>query len=202
MAGFIRRSDQRWNEPMKRLLIPSLLAAALCGVGPASAQLATNSKAPVDLTADTTDTYNDQCLSVWKGNAEALQADARMRTDLLKIYLAKKAKAGGGSSESCGELSRIEAQGSVFYVTADRRVRGDAAVYEASNDTLTVTGDVVAVQDKNVLRGERMVINTKTGEGHMVGAATGRNAANRVRGVFYPKDSNTNAQPAQPAPKR
>jgi len=186
---------------MKRLLIPSLLATALCGVGPASAQLATNSKAPVDLTADTTDVFNDQCLQVWKGNAEALQADARMRTDLLKIYLAKKAK-GGGSSESCGELSRIEAQGSVFYVTTDRRVRGDAAVYEAANDTLTVSGDVVAVQDKNVLRGERMVINTKTGEGHMIGAGTGRNAPNRVRGVFYPKDSNTNAQPAQPAPKR
>jgi lipopolysaccharide export system protein LptA len=186
---------------MKRFQILVLLAGAFGAAGPAAAQLATNSKAPVDLTADTTDVFNDQCLQIWKGNAEALQGDARMRTDLLKIYLAKKPKAGGGSSEACGELARIEAQGSVFYVTTDRRVRGDAAVYEAANDTLTVTGGVVAVQGQNVLRGERMVINTKTGEGHLVGGGSGRNATDRPRGVFYPKDSN-NATPAQPAPKR
>lgn len=185
---------------MMRFLTPALLALALCP-GPAAAQLATNSKAPVDLTGDHNDVFNSQCLSVWTGNVEALQDNARLRTDLMRIFLEKKAKAGGGTSNSCGDLERIEAQGSVYYVTPQQRVHGNAALYEASNDTLTVTGDVVAVQGQNVIRGERMVFNTKTGEGHMVGGATGRNAPNRVRGVFYPKDNNTNG-PQQPAPKR
>jgi lipopolysaccharide export system protein LptA len=185
---------------MKRPLILSLLAAALCAGGPAAAQLATGSKAPVDRARDHSEFLNSECLSVWSGNVEALQDNARMRADQLKVYLEKKAKGGGSSGNSCGDMQRIEAQGSIYYVTPQQRVHGNAAVYEATNDTLTVTGDVVAVQDKNVMRGERMVINTKTGEGHMVGAQTGRNAPNRVRGVFYPKDNNSSGQAA--APKR
>lgn len=187
---------------MKRPLILSLLAAALCAGGPAAAQLATGSKAPVDLAGDHSEFVNSDCVSVWTGNVEALQDNARMRTDQLKLYLEKKAKGGGSGGNSCGDMQRMEAQGSVFYVTPQQRVHGDNAVYEAGTDTLTVTGDVVAVQDKNVIRGQRMVINTKTGEGHMIGAQTGRNAPNRVRGVFYPKDSNANSQASAAAPKR
>ena len=60
-------------------------------------------------------------------------------------------------------------------------------------DTVIMTGDVVAVQGENVLRGERMVYNTKTGQGQMQGGAKG--GKNRPRGVFYPK------QDAAAAPK-
>jgi lipopolysaccharide export system protein LptA len=51
---------------------------------------------------------------------------------------------------------------------------------------VTLTGDVVAVQGQNVLRGSRMIFNTQTGEGRMVGTASGRNQGSRPRGVFYP----------------
>jgi lipopolysaccharide export system protein LptA len=51
----------------------------------------------------------------------------------------------------------------------------------------------VATQGQNVLRGSRMVFNTRTGQGHMEGAAKGRNKVDRPRGVFYPKSSNTPA---------
>jgi lipopolysaccharide export system protein LptA len=169
----------------------TLLAAA---AAPASAQLA-QGKGPVDVAADSQDYTNSQCVNVWHGNVEALQGDARLRTDLLKAFFEPKSK-GGSANNSCGDLIRMEAQGSIYYVTPQQRVHGDNAVYEATNDTLTLTGDVVAVQGQNVIRGTRMVINTKTGEGHMVGAATGRNAPNRVRGVFYPKDNNANSPPA------
>ena len=83
----------------------------------------------------------------------------------------------------------------------DQRVRGDNGVYDAQTDTVTLTGDVVAVQGKNVLRGTRMVFNTQTGEGHMVG---GGNAGARPRGVFYPakKDQQAAAKDQQSgAPK-
>ena len=186
---------------MKSLLTASLLTVALCAAGPALAQLATNSKAPVDVTGDHSEFTNSQCLSVWSGNVEALQDNARLRTDQLKIYLDRKAKPGStAAGGACGDIQKIEAHGAVYYVTAERRVHGDDAIYGAASDILTVTGDVVAVQDKNVLRGRRMVFNQKTGEGHMVGAETGRNAPNRVRGVFYPNQSNASGKPAQPGP--
>jgi len=61
-----------------------------------------------------------------------------------------------------------------------------------------MTGDVVAVQGQNVLRGNRMVFNTQTGEGHMVGTGGGA----RPRGVFYPAKKDAAAKDQQPgAPK-
>jgi lipopolysaccharide export system protein LptA len=173
--------------------LAAALAAALVA-GPAAAQLATNSNAPVDITADELETANNACTSIWRGHAEALQDTSRLRADILTAdFEVKPGGSGGGGpgrSGGCGDLVRLRADGSVFYVTPSQKVHGDAAVYEAASSTLTVTGDVVATQGQNVLRGTRMVFNTQTGQGHMEGAAKGRNKADRPRGVFYPKQSN------------
>ena len=174
---------------MKSHLAPLMLVAALTAAGAARAQqLGPNADGPIDITADELEVQNKACVSIWRGRAEALQGDARVRADVLKaIFETKSGGSASATTGACGDLVRIEAQGSVYYVSAkDQRVHGDQAIYQASNDTVTVTGDVVALQGKNVLRGSRMVYNTKSGEGHMVGTATGRNAAGRPRGVFYP----------------
>jgi lipopolysaccharide export system protein LptA len=190
---------------MKRLLTTTALLLTLGAGAPAAAQLAQGGKGPLDIAADGQDFTNSQCQSIWRGNVEALQADARLRTDLLKVFFESKPTKPGSSNTACGDLQRIEAEGSIYYATPQQKVHGDNAVYVAANDTLTVTGDVVATQGQNVMRGQRMVINTKTGEGHMVGAATGRNQPNRVRGVFYPNEKDNNppaSNPAPPAPRR
>ena len=162
------------------LLAPGLLAGAA-----QAQQLGPNAKGPVDIAADELEVQNKQCISTWRGKAEALQGEARLRADTIKaIFVPKPAAAGSTGSGACGDLLRMEAHGSVYYVTSkEQRVRGDDAVYEAGSDTVTMTGDVVAVQGQNVLRGTRMVFNTQTGEGRMVG---GGGAGNRPRGVFYP----------------
>jgi len=162
------------------------------GDAKAAGPIAGNPKAPVDITSDHAVAYNNDCIAVWTGNAEALQNDARLKADVMTAYLEKnpssKAGASGGSG-ACGDLLRLEATGSVYYVTPQQKVHGDKAIYVAADDTVTVIGDVVAVRGQNVLRGDRMVFNNKTGEGHMEGNATGRNKADRPRGVFYPKQS-------------
>jgi lipopolysaccharide export system protein LptA len=81
-------------------------------------------------------------------------------------------------------------------VTPDQRVRGNKAVYEADTTTITMTGDVVAVQGQNVLRGDKMVFNTDTGQGQMIGG--GKGGKNRPRGVFYPKQSDAKTTAAPP----
>ena len=182
--------------------LPTIAALVLAlAAGPAVAQLS-QGKGPVDITSDQLETANNDCISTWRGNVEALQDNARLRTDVLKMFFQKGAKAGASGGGNCSDLLRMEAQGSVYYVTPQQRVHGDNAVYEANTDTLTVIGDVVAAQGQNVLRGERMVINTKTGEGHMVGQTQGRNKPGRVRGVFYPQQSNKPQPPAQPGQRR
>jgi lipopolysaccharide export system protein LptA len=169
---------------MKELVTLTVFAAALLA-GPAYAQrLGPGSDGPVDITADELEVQNKACVSVWRGKAEALQGDTRLRADVLKAFFQSKGQANAAATTSaCGDLVKMEAQGSVYYVTPQQRLRGDAGVYDAQNETVTVTGDVIAVQGQNVLRGTRMVFNTQTGEGRMVGGGGG---GNRPRGVFYP----------------
>ena len=173
---------------MKSLTGITFVAAALLAAQPAAAQLAANSNAPVDITADELEVVQGQCSSVWKGSAEALQDTSRLRADVLRAFFVPKPKssapapAGAASSSACGDLLRMEAEGSVYYVTPDQRVRSNRAVYEANTDTITMTGDVVAVQGQNVLRGDRMVFNTKSGQGQVMGG--GKGGKSRPRGVF------------------
>jgi lipopolysaccharide export system protein LptA len=178
---------------LRSLSLCAALVSALLA-GPAAAQLATNSNAPVDITADELETANSACTSIWRGHAEALQDTARLRADVLTADFEVKGGAKAGSG--CGDLIRLRADGSVYYVTPQQKVHGDNAVYEAATTTLVVTGDVVATQGQNVLRGTRMVFNTQTGQGHMEGSARGRNKAERPRGVFYPKQQQQSNAPA------
>lgn len=178
---------------MKSIVTSAVFAAALfTGAGAWAQQLGPNADGPVDITADELEADNKACLSVWKGKAEALQGQARLRADVLKATFASKAGAGGGmGTGACGDLLKIEAQGSVYYVASKgQQVRGDQGAYDVSADTVTVSGDVVAVQGQNVLRGNRMVFNTKTGQGRMVGGA-----GERPRGVFYPSKKTQGANP-------
>jgi lipopolysaccharide export system protein LptA len=193
--GMIRLSDMKhWA-----------VAAIVCGLAassPAAAQLAQNSDAPLDITADELEVINAQCQATYKGGAEALQDTSRLRADVLKIFY--KPSQGGkngtsGTGSNCGSLmDHMEAIGSVYYVTPQQRVRGDNAFYDAATDTITVTGDVVAVRGNDVLRGTKLVINSNTGDAQMQSSGGGRGKPNRVRTVIFPKQQQQAGQAAAP----
>lgn len=188
------------HAPGARTRFPAILAAGLIlglAAAPAQAQLASGSNAPVDITADELEVVNADCLAIWRGSAEALQDGSRLRADVLRIRYAPGRTGATSGDTSCGDLQGMEAQGSVFYVTPQQRVRSNAAVYDAAADTITMTGDVVAAQGQNVLRGERLVIQVSTGQARMETSARGAGSSGRVRGVFYP-----NGSQGQPAAKR
>lgn len=175
---------------MKRLTlaVPILLALALTA-GPAAAQLATGSNAPVDITADEGEVINSQCLSIWRGDAEALQATTRLRAQVIRVFSSPKAGVAANSQGRCGATQRLEAEGEVYYVTPAQAVRGDRAVYVAETDTITITGGVVVTQGRSVARGDRMTVKVKTGQVNLESSVKGRGKTGRVRGVFYPSET-------------
>lgn len=179
---------------MKSLIGVAAMAGAVLAL-PALAQTPlTNSKAPVDVVADNLETSNTKCEAVYSGNAEALQGTARLRANTLTIFTKRTPPKPGANSTGCGDMERLEADGSVYYVTPEQRARSNHATYEAGSTTITMTGDVVAVRGQNVLRGDRMVFNTDTGEGHVEGTAKGPGAKGRPRGVFYPQQSSSDSE--------
>jgi lipopolysaccharide export system protein LptA len=186
---------------MKSLIaIAATAAAAALAVQPVAAQsLGRNPKAPADVSADQVEIHNTDCVYIYTGSAEALQDASRLRADTMIAHLemkkGKQPALGTQESGACGDMISLEAKGHVYYVSSDgRRVHGDNGVYDAAASTYTITGDVTAVDGQNVMRGTKMVYNTQTGEGHVEGGGKGPGAKNRPRGVFYPKDSQAQAQ--------
>lgn len=154
-------------------------AGMLLSAGATFAQL--DPGAPIDITADSSETIQSQCVTTWAGAVEALQGRTRLRANTVSLYTAKK-------SDGCGSTERMTAKGQVYFVTPERTVRADDALYTFANETIVLTGNVIVVQGKSVVRGDRMVINTRTGQANMTSNAQGRNKSGRVRGVFYPNE--------------
>ena len=172
------------------------LGLGLTLAGAAAAQVETRSKAPIDITANEAEAINSRCVVIWRGAAEALQGDARLRADTLTVY-SKTKTAGANGQHSCGGSDRIEAEGAVYYLTPQQNVRGDHAVYSAEADQIIISGNVVVVQGLNVARADRLTIKISTKEAKMDSAITGAGKAGRVRGVFYPdKDTQSPADAA------
>jgi lipopolysaccharide export system protein LptA len=71
-------------------------------------------------------------------------------------------------------------------VTPSQVVKGDDAIYLADAKTITVTGDVVVSQGRNVVVGNRLVINTDTQHATMDSNVKGAGRPGRVRSVLYP----------------
>jgi len=178
----------------------TLAGGGLGAPGLAAAQISPQSSGPMDISADNGTFVAATCQSTWSGSAEVLQGTSRLRANEIRAFFKKKPGGGdgaagkgggavgglpGGPQSACGATDRIEADGDVFYVTPDQTARGDRAVYTADNDLIVMTGNVIVVQGKNVVRGDRLTIHVATRAAQMESDAHGRGAPSRVRGVFY-----------------
>ena len=167
---------------------------------PGAANPANTSSAPMDISADNGTFDNAACESTWSGAAEVLQGTSRLRAATIHAFFKKKPAAAnappaaandsalgmpGGTQSNCGATERIEADGQVFYVTPEQVARGDHAVYSADSGQIVMTGDVIIVQGKNVIHGDRLTIQVATHQAQMESAAHGRGVPNRVRAVMF-----------------
>jgi lipopolysaccharide export system protein LptA len=182
---------------MNRLTAGLLCAAGLALTGPATAQLA-QGNAPIDVNANELEVIDAQHLAIWRGDVDAVQGQNRLRADVLNLYYTAKpgsegapASAKGGGPSSWGKVDHMVADGHVFFVSPQQNARGDHAVYDFAPDTVTLTGDVIVVQGQSVIRGHKLVIDVRTGHATMDSAGDARSTGGRVRGIFYPNQSQT-----------
>jgi lipopolysaccharide export system protein LptA len=179
----------------KRAIVTLVLASGLAtGV---CAQIATQSKSPIDVTADQAEVVQSKCMAIWRGSAEALQDTSRLRANTITVYSKVKSAHAGDGQSACGGTDKIVADGDVYYVTPERNARGDHAVYTPSDDQIVMTGAVIVVQGQDVARGDKLIIDVASHQARMVSDVTGAGKSGRVRGVYFPDKS---AQPPSPAP--
>jgi lipopolysaccharide export system protein LptC len=135
-------------------------------IGQSLAGLSASSAELTQVEADTLTVDDVQGLANFAGKVLVVRGGHRITAEQLSI-----AYGGGGAngSEVGSQVSTVTAQRNVVVKTPDNQVAtSDKLLFESARNLLTLTGNVIVTQaDKNVIRGDRMVVDLNTGESHV-----------------------------------
>ena len=161
---------------------------------PAGAQLpgpfagfGASNKGPINIEADRAEVLDKEKKAVFKGNVNIVQGEMNLKTGVLTVHYTGSALGGaqGGEAEAqtAGnqQIRRLEATGKVVVSSKDQVASGDWATYEAGDERIVMGGNVTLSQGTNVMQGERLIVDLRTGRANVEGSQV-----NRVRGVFSP----------------
>lgn len=175
----------------------------------------TDPNAPIDVQATTLDVNEATKTAVFRGDVQAVQGDFTVRTvELIASYTGQaglslaEGQADPSKANVAAQLQRIQARRKVVVTSkADQNASGDWAELDVKSNTVTVGGDVVLTQGRNVVRGPKLIIDMTTGQSRMEttrpGMAPAAPAAAPAAAVTHgPKAPHpqTGSTPAQAAP--
>jgi len=160
-------------------LVSTLLAAA-----PALGQFsnAHDTALPIEIAADALEVQQEKQIAVFSGNVDAQQGNMKLRAEKLWVHYQ-----GNTGSDTAQTISKIDAQGQVFFSSGDETAEGDQGTYDVDNGVIVLTGRVVLTQSGSVIKGNRVVLDLNTGKSTMDGGAASGDG--RVRGLFVPRRS-------------
>jgi lipopolysaccharide export system protein LptA len=166
-----------------------------------------NRNQPVHIEASTLEVRDKDKLATFNGNVRVKQGDTNMRCNLLMVFYEQdsdQSQNGGNKlrslkAETPGpggsqKIKRLEARGGVVVTQKEQTATGDLGIFDMKTNTVALTGNVVMTQGKNVLRGDKLVVDLTSGVSRV---ESGRNGQGRVQGLFLPSDSRNDLMPGR-----
>ena len=189
--------------------------SAVSGVPNAMQGFSQNRDQPIQIEAASLEMRDKKKEATFSGNVKVVQGDTTMTSKTLVVFYdsspapaaapapnSKAAKSapipaaapgpGGASS-----IRRLEARGSVVVTQKDQVVSGETAVFDTKSNLITMLGGIVLTQGKNVLRGDRLMVDMTTGVSRV------ESDSGRVQGLFQSSGQGGPAVPGMspvPAP--
>lgn len=176
-------------------------AAAEPGPAALQEQKEQNQDLPIQIEAATLEVRDKSKMATFSGDVQVVQGDTTIKCDTLVVFYGAggpgagpptsavthsargAARQGPAVPQGAQDIRRIEARGGVTVISKDQNASGDLGVYDVKKKTITLTGNVVVTQGKNVLHGDRVTVDTTTGNAHIESAV---NSPNRVRALIQP----------------
>jgi lipopolysaccharide export system protein LptA len=157
---------------------------AVQGVPNAMQGFSQNRDQPIQIEAASLEMVDKKKEATFSGNVKVVQGDTTMTSKTLVVFydsgpqpasatptqtkgnakapakpLQSAAPGPGGSSS----IKKLEARGHVVVTHQDKIVTGETAVFDTRANLITMLGGVVLTQCKNVLRGDRLIVDMTTG---------------------------------------
>ena len=170
--------------------------SAVQGVPNAMQGFSQNRDQPIQIEAASLEMRDKKKEATFAGNVKVVQGDTIMTSKTLVVFYnstsspaaaspanQKAAKSapmqaaapGPGGSSS---IRRLEAKGNVVVTQKDQVVTGETAVFDTRANMITMLGGIVLTQGKNVLRGDRLMVDMTTGVSRV------ESDSGRVQGLF------------------
>jgi lipopolysaccharide export system protein LptA len=185
--------------------------SAVTGVPNAMQGFSQNRDQPIQIEAASLEMRDKKKEATFSGNVKVVQGDTTMTSRTLVVFYEsassgaapaasppansknsaksapiQSATPGPGGSSS---IKRLEARGNVVVTQKDQVVTGETAVFDTRTNLVTMLGGVVLTQGKNVLRGDRLLVDMTTGVSRV------ESESGRVQGLFQ---SSTQGGPVLP----
>jgi len=202
------------------LLVLAVAAAhaqgAMQGVPNAMQGFSQNRDQPIQIEAASLEMIDKKKEATFSGNVKVVQGDTTMTSKSLVVFYDSGDTAGGAQAKApaakapakgtmkaaapgpggASSIRRLEARGAVVVTQKDQTVTGDLAIFDPRANLITMKGSVVLTQCKNVLRGDRLLVNMTTGVSRV------ESDSGRVQGLFSQSGSNCgpSSGSASPAP--
>src|SRR5438034_3064936 len=190
----------------------ALAQGAMSGVPNAMQGFSQNRDQPIQIEAASLEMRDKKKEATFSGNVKVVQGDTTMTSKSLVVFYdsgpapaapqpaapkgsksasMQSATPGPGGSSS---IRRLEAKGSVVVTQKDQVVTGETAVFETKSNLITMLGGVVLTQGKNVLRGDRLMVDMTTGVSRV------ESGSGRVQGLFQSSGQGGPTIPGTPSP--
>jgi lipopolysaccharide export system protein LptA len=136
-----------------------------------------NRDQPVRIQSDGLVVRDKDKVATFSGNVHVIQGDTEMRSKVLVVFYVDNSKPGPppattlkaappGAPPGSGDqqqIRRIEATGGVQVTQKDQNAAGDSGIFDMQSNTVTLNGNVVVTHGKDVVRGQRLVVDLGTG---------------------------------------
>jgi lipopolysaccharide export system protein LptA len=175
--------------------------SAVQGVPNAMQGFSQNRDQPIQIEAASLEMRDKKKEATFAGNVKVIQGDTTMTSKTLVVFYdstsppapapaantkaasSKAAKAAPMQAASPGpggssSIRRLEAKGNVVVTQKDQIVTGESAVFDTRANMITMLGGIVLTQGKNVLRGDRLLVDMATGVSRV------ESDSGRVQGLF------------------
>ena len=165
-----------------------------------------NRDQPIQIEAASLEMRDKKKEATFAGNVKVIQGDTTMTSKSLVVFYdststpapapaanAKGADAKGANAKAAksapmqaaspgpggsSSIRRLEAKGNVVVTQKDQVVTGETAVFDTKANMITMLGGIVLTQGKNVLRGDRLMVDMATGVSRV------ESDSGRVQGLF------------------
>jgi len=161
---------------------------------------------PVQIEAASLEVRDKNKTATFAGDVQVVQGDTTMKCQKLVVFYGQEVGIGQGGAQAgaptpdtkpalagpkgAQNIRRIEARGGVTVITKDQNASGDLGVYDLIAKTITLTGNVVVSQGQNVIHGERVVVDTVTGNARVESNNQGGGGTpSRVRALIQPNQN-------------